>query len=90
MKIRKKLIVKGIVQGVGLRGYSRDIAKDFGIEKGYAENFPDGTVIVFLEGSISQINSFIEKLKKFSGVEKIEVLDYEKEIDSEGHYYKFE
>jgi len=90
MKLRKKLIVKGVVQGVGLRSYCVDIAKVFEIEKGYVDNFPDGTVIIILEGAISQINSFIEKVKNFSGVQKIEVLDYEQEINSKDHYYKFD
>lgn len=58
-KKRVKVLVKGIVQGVGFRPFVYNLAKSLGL-KGYVINSSKG-VTIEVEGN--EIDSFIEKLK---------------------------
>ncbi len=61
-KVSAKVIVKGMVQGVGYRFFTRYSAQSFKLD-GYARNLPDGCVEVEVEGNKEDILLFIEKLK---------------------------
>ena len=56
------IIVQGLVQGVGYRFFTVEMAKQYNI-KGYARNLPDGNVEVVAEGDEGMINDFIKRLK---------------------------
>lgn len=76
-----RLVVSGIVQGVGYRDFSQLTAMDLGIN-GYAMNMPDGTVLIETDCAVSQLEQFKEKL--FIGppageVNHIEILECETE-----------
>ena len=60
---RIHLIISGIVQGVGFRFYTRDVALEIGV-KGWVKNLPDGTVEIVAEGSKEEIEAFMKQLKK--------------------------
>lgn len=47
--IRKHVVVRGQVQGVGFRYYTRSKAEQFQLV-GYVRNLPDGSVEVEIEG----------------------------------------
>jgi len=86
MKSRAEIIVEGLVQGVGYRAFAKRVAEKLGL-KGYAENLPDGTVKIIVEGEKDQIEDFIEECKRgppLSEVENIEVKweQYKGEFDS--------
>ncbi|MFP3223111.1 MAG: acylphosphatase [Nitrososphaeria archaeon] len=86
MKSRAEIIVEGLVQGVGYRAFAKRAAEKLGL-KGYAENLPDGTVKIIVEGEKDQIEDFIEECKRgppLSEVENIEVKweQYKGEFDS--------
>lgn len=60
--MKATIIVQGVVQGVGYRFFTVEIAKQYNI-KGYARNLPDGNVEVIAEGDEGMINDFIKRLK---------------------------
>ncbi len=63
MKERKaRIIVKGVVQGVGYRFFTERTAKEYKLT-GYVKNLPTGDVEVVVEGDEGMILAFIERLR---------------------------
>jgi len=62
MKTGARIIVKGLVQGVGYRYFCRKRAGEFGIF-GYAKNLFNGDVELEIEGEKNMIGDFIKELK---------------------------
>jgi acylphosphatase len=62
-KLLFKINVAGHVQGVGFRWSAVREAQSRNI-KGFVKNLPDGSVYIEAEGSVIQLNSFIEWCKK--------------------------
>ena len=60
--VAKHVILKGLVQGVFFRAFTRDLAQSLDI-KGFVKNLPDGTVEVWAEGIPAQMQRFLEGLK---------------------------
>lgn len=60
----RRLVVSGIVQGVGYRHFVLGVAQRLGMA-GYVRNLPDGTVevVVQLEEE-SSLNALVDELKK--------------------------
>ncbi len=63
MPLEVKLVVKGVVQGVGYRAHCREIAAQTDVT-GYADNLPDGNVEVLACGESQDVAKFLELLKK--------------------------
>ncbi len=81
MLIRRRLVVHGVVQGVGFRAWvwraasQRDIA-------GRARNRPDGTVEVVLEGEQEAVDEVVRACRegpRSAVVTEVEVSDEEPE-----------
>lgn len=75
----KKLIVKGIVQGVGFRYRTKQLADQMGI-KGSVQNLHDGSVEIYCSGSSEQLKLFINKISigyAYSRVDHVFVSDIE-------------
>ncbi|ADU31068.1 acylphosphatase [Evansella cellulosilytica] len=56
------IIVKGKVQGVGFRRYTKKKAMQFNV-LGWVKNNKDGSVEIHVEGGEDGVNSFINKLR---------------------------
>lgn len=63
MALEVKLVVSGVVQGVGYRAHCREIALQAGVT-GYADNLPDGSVEVLACGEEKNVLEFLESLWK--------------------------
>jgi acylphosphatase len=88
---RVHVIVKGVVQGVGYRFFTQDLARRYDLS-GYARNRADGTVEVEAEGPEESITAFIKELRlgpRSSNVSGLEVEDRPPERDFEGFRIKF-
>lgn len=75
--IRKRVIVRGRVQGVGFRWSARAEAKQAGVT-GFAHNLRDGTVEVEVEGSEDAVAQMLDWLRhgpEFAQVDGIGVTD---------------
>jgi hydrogenase maturation protein HypF len=57
-----KLVIKGIVQGVGFRPFVYRLATSMGL-KGYVRNTGDGTVEIVLDSDHPGVDEFIRRLK---------------------------
>lgn len=80
MKIAKKYIVKGRVQGVGFRYFTEKVANRIGVY-GYVKNLYDGSVEVYAIGSSEQLLNLKEHLKKGPGYARVEsVIEEDMEI----------
>jgi len=55
--VRARIIVRGIVQGVGFRPFTYRLASDHGL-KGWVLNSTEG-VVIEVEGSIERLEQFI-------------------------------
>ncbi len=75
MKIRKSIIIKGIVQGVGFRPFIHKLVKNYNLS-GWVLNSNLG-VEMDIEGKTEELNNFINDIKKklppLARIEKIEV-----------------
>ena len=75
MKIRKNIIIKGIVQGVGFRPFIHKLVKNYNLS-GWVLNSNQG-VEMDIEGKTEELNNFISDIKKklppLARIEKIEV-----------------
>jgi acylphosphatase len=60
--VKTKIIIKGMVQGVGFRYYCFKIATALGL-LGYAKNLYNGDVEIEVEGEDGAVNEFINLVK---------------------------
>jgi acylphosphatase len=60
--VRVRVIVKGVVQGVGFRYFAMQLARDYGIT-GWVRNRDDGSVEVEAQGEDLLVQSFISDLR---------------------------
>ncbi|MBN1356000.1 acylphosphatase [bacterium] len=69
-----RFIVKGRVQGVGYRYYTRRLAMKLGVS-GAARNLPDGTVEVIGRGSSEDLESFYQGLLRGPDASRVETVE---------------
>lgn len=57
--VRRRIVVRGRVQGVGFRYSTVDQARRLGL-RGWARNAPDGSVEILVEGSPAAVEQLID------------------------------
>jgi len=75
-KMHYEITIKGRVQGVWFRKFTKDLANDLGV-KGTVSNEPDGNVFAQAEGSSAILSQFLEGLKKGSHLSKVTEVSFE-------------
>jgi acylphosphatase len=79
MLVTRRLRIRGRVQGVFYRGWSRDEALSLGL-RGWVRNRRDGSVEMLLRGEEEQVAAMIERCRAgppSARVDKIDVKDSE-------------
>lgn len=76
-----KIIVRGVVQGVGFRYFVYQQARQLGLT-GWTRNLPDGSVEVLAEGDNSLLEQLVQELKVGPRSAHVSAIEIEK-IDSE-------
>lgn len=69
-----EVIVRGRVQGVGFRAFTRRNAMLLGL-RGTVSNLPDGTVKAYIEGNKSRVQQMIHLLKEGPSLARVERVD---------------
>lgn len=59
---RRGLLLRGRVQGVGFRWWTREIAEELSL-RGTVRNLPDGSVEIQIAGPIARVQAFIERIR---------------------------
>ncbi len=62
-KIRRHIIFRGRVQGVGFRYTTASLARRFPVS-GFVRNLPDGTVELVVEGAAPHVAAFVEEIQR--------------------------
>ena len=79
MRVARKFLVSGHVQGVGYRFFAQDAARREGLS-GHVTNLPDGSVEAVAEGEDQSVERFERALRRgpsHSRVERVLVEDLE-------------
>ncbi len=87
MKIARKFVIRGDVQGVGYRFFAQRAAARHQVI-GYVRNCPDGTVEALAEGSANDVEEFKKDLAagpRFAAVQQVEEIS----LDPSGQYSSF-
>ena len=75
--VRRRLVVRGVVQGVGFR---ISVARRAGGVAGWARNLPDGSVEIVLEGepeAVARVEAFVREGPRGARVDEVEEADEE-------------
>ena len=90
MRVARRFIVSGHVQGVGYRYFAQDAARHEGLH-GYVTNHDDGTVEVTAEGEAESLERFERQLRQGpsrSRVEHVMIDDIEPASRGGGFFVK--
>ena len=71
MRVARRFLVSGRVQGVGFRYFAQDAARREGLH-GYVTNQDDGTVEVKAEGEVEALERFERKLRQGPSRSRVE------------------
>ena len=71
MRVARRFVVSGRVQGVGFRYFTQDAARREGLH-GYVANRDDGTVEVTAEGEADSLERFERKLRQGPSRSRVE------------------
>jgi acylphosphatase len=74
--VTKRIIVTGVVQGVGYRFFVLDLGTRLGLA-GYARNLVDGSVEVVAQGEADAVASLVEELRVGPRAAHVSGLDVE-------------
>jgi acylphosphatase len=81
MRIARRLLVCGRVQGVGFRYFTYDAASREGIG-GWVRNLPDGRVEAFLEGELEAVTRVERQIRQGPRGSRVDSVSVELEIPS--------
>lgn len=84
----KRIIIKGIVQGVGFRAFIYKKALSLPSVKGYVRNLNDGSVEIVCSGNEDEINALIKAGKKGPFGSRVDLVEIS-EIDLDDRFMDF-
>jgi acylphosphatase len=87
VKFRLHVTVRGRVQGVAFRYYTRRRALELGVY-GWVRNMPDGSVEALLEGEQSAVQAIVEWCRTGPPAARVERIDIREE-ESDGEFGDF-
>jgi acylphosphatase len=87
-RVRARILVRGIVQGVNFRWFTQRHAAELGLE-GYVRNMPDGSVEVVAQGKRGAVEQLLETLRLGPSAAVVEHVDVEWS-EPHGEFDRFE
>ncbi len=88
MKVTRRYLVRGVVQGVGFRYFTERAARDAGLA-GYVRNLADGRVEVIAEGNPEAIERFERTIRSGPPLARVDGVEVETG-NPPGGYSRFE
>lgn len=88
MKIARRYVIAGRVQGVGFRWFAHDAAAREGLH-GWVRNLADGSVEVVIEGEITSVDRLDAKLRRGPSGARVEHVEVDEQAP-EGRVAGFE
>jgi acylphosphatase len=84
MRVARKFLVSGHVQGVGFRYFAHDAARREGLA-GHVTNLADGTVAAVVEGEAEAIERFERALRRGPSRSRVERVQIEEAVPTGLH-----
>ena len=81
MKVARRYVIAGRVQGVGFRWFAHDAAAREGIH-GWVRNLADGSVEVVAEGEAASVDRFEAAIRRGPGSARVAAVDVEEQAPS--------
>ena len=88
MRVARRLVIGGRVQGVGFRYFTREVAVREGVT-GWVCNRPDGRVEAYIEGEAETVTRVERALRQGPRGARVDEVDAESELPT-GKYLEFE
>jgi acylphosphatase len=76
MRVTRRFIISGRVQGVGYRYFALRQAERYGIS-GYVRNLDDGRVEVLAQGEEADVTAFLDALRQGPPAARVSVVEQE-------------
>lgn len=76
MTVRRRVLVSGVVQGVGYRFFAAREARRLGLA-GFVRNLPDGRVEAELEGGADAVERMVGSLREGPAGARVDAVDVE-------------
>ena len=87
MRVARRLIIGGRVQGVGFRYFAQEVAVREGVT-GWVRNRPDGRVEAYIEGEAETVTRLERALRRGPPAARVDDVEAESELPS-GEYSGF-
>ena len=71
MRVRRRFVIAGRVQGVGFRWFTHDVAAREGVD-GWVSNLPDGRVEAEIEGEIEAVDRVEAALRRGPAASRVD------------------
>jgi acylphosphatase len=84
MRVARRLLIGGRVQGVGFRWFTHDVATRAGVT-GWVRNLPDGRVEAWIEGDTEAVERVEAALRRGPRGARIETVSADAEDPTGGH-----
>ena len=85
MRVARRFLINGRVQGVGFRWFAQDTAAREGVT-GWVRNLPDGRVEAYVEGEAASVERVERALRRGPGGARVQHVHVE--IEEPGGAYK--
>jgi acylphosphatase len=80
--VARRVVVSGVVQGVGFRHHTKVRARELGLA-GWVRNAPDGSVEAWIEGSDAAVSEMIGWLRRGPSSARVENVSVD-EVEARG------
>lgn len=87
MRIARRFLIRGRVQGVGFRWFTHDVARREGVT-GWVRNLPDGRVEALVEGDADAVTRVERAVRTGPPGARVETVAVDSE-DAAGAYHDF-
>ncbi|MFN6964335.1 MAG: acylphosphatase [Pyrinomonadaceae bacterium] len=87
MRVARRFVIKGLVQGVGFRYFAQRSAARHQV-RGYVRNLEDGSVEAYAEGTERAVNEFRNDLQAGPAYSSVEAFE-ETVLEPTGNYSTF-